>query len=126
MTSAAGMKVTKPSQKKQSAREMVEELEKLQEPFERELRRWVEGEWRELGERFIERANTLRQKAQQSGFARARKKGIKLGGARNKKKFDRKRIQKLARQGYSQTQIAKKLKCSQPTVSNILKSRRKK
>lgn len=56
------------------------------------------------------------------GLERARRRGVKLGGARSRKsKIDDKTLKQLRRRGFSQMKIAEWFGCSQALVSRKLK-----
>jgi hypothetical protein len=63
--------------------------------------------------------------ATKAGLARAKKRGVKLGGARRTSKVDAKQVFALRKKGFTQQQIAVRLGISQPLVSNILANGRK-
>lgn len=56
-----------------------------------------------------------------AGLARAKKRGVKLGGARRTSGVDARSVVALRRRGMTQEEIAKVLKISQPLVSKILR-----
>ncbi len=62
------------------------------------------------------------------GLERARKRGVKLGGARRagKSKIDLNELRRLRKLGHSQQRIAKRLHCSQALVSRKLAAQRSK
>jgi hypothetical protein len=59
-----------------------------------------------------------------AGLARARKRGVKLGGAHRKSAVNPKSVLALKKRGLKQQEIASILGISQPLVSKILRNRR--
>jgi CRP-like cAMP-binding protein len=62
--------------------------------------------------------------ATKAGLARAKRRGVKLGGARRTSNVDTKRVFTLRKKGFTQQEIAMRLGISQPLVSKILRKRR--
>ncbi len=60
------------------------------------------------------------------GLERARKRGVKLGGARPRKKINLNELRRLRARGFSQQQLAERFRCSQALISLKLKGKPKK
>jgi len=73
----------------------------------------------------LDREREERKKKIKAGLARAKKRGVKLGGARRTSNVDAKTVVALRKRGMTQQEIAEILNVSQPLVSKILASGRK-
>src|ERR1700687_2609205 len=92
----------------------------MQKMFERVIR-----DLEEIKKQALQTEQSYRDKISKGtrkGLARARARGVKLGGARGRKsKVSLKRLRELERRGLTQIQIASVLGCSQALVSRLLK-----
>jgi hypothetical protein len=78
--------------------------------------------------RLVEQVDERKKKiseATKAGLARAKKRGVKLGGAHRTSNVDTKKVFALRKKGFTQQKIAMRLAISQPLVSKILANGRK-
>jgi DNA-binding NarL/FixJ family response regulator len=96
--------------------------EMMRRKFEKVARDWVE-----INEQLLQTEAEYRAKISErtkKGLQKARKKGKRLGRPRGTK-VDVKKVRKLAKDGFTQLEIARALNISQTTVSTTLRKKRR-
>jgi predicted XRE-type DNA-binding protein len=103
----------------------LKEFEKLSAEAIEEVKLHIERQNIALANYLLGTVRKNRSKAIKEGLARAKQRGVLLGGARPRpSKVNRKHLRELRQAGLSQTKIAEILHCSQALVSRLLRGKK--